>query len=63
MLFDPRPKTSKNDLYNFNEEFELLLKNIEKPMVIVSGLRRTGKTSLVLTALSESDKPYIFIDL
>ncbi len=63
MLFDPRPKTSKNDLYNFDREFEELVKNVGKPMVVVSGLRRTGKTSLVLTALSEYDNPYIFIDL
>jgi len=57
MLFDPRPKTSKNDLYDFDREFEKLVKNIGKPMNIVSGLRRTGKTSLVLTAISESDTP------
>jgi len=63
MLFDPRPKTSKSDLYNFDKELEELEENVGKPMVVVSGLRRTGKTSLVLTALSESDNPYIFIDL
>lgn len=39
------------------------MKSIGKPLVVVSGLRRTGKTSLVLTALSECDIPYIFIDL
>jgi hypothetical protein len=63
MLFDPRPKTSKNDLYDFDREFEELVRNIGKPMNVVSGLRRTGKTSLVLTAISESDTPYLFIDL
>ena len=34
MLFDPRPKTSK-DLYNFDMELNELTKNIGKPMIIV----------------------------
>jgi AAA+ ATPase superfamily predicted ATPase len=63
MLFDPRPKTSKNDLYNFDVELKEIMKNIGKPMIVVSGLRRTGKTSLVLTALSEYNTPYLLIDL
>lgn len=63
LLFDPRPKMSKSDLYDFEGEFEKLTQYIGEPLVVVSGLRRTGKTSLVLTALNESDRPYIFIDL
>jgi len=30
---------------------------------LVRDLRRTGKTSLILTALEESRMPYVFIDV
>lgn len=63
MLFDPRPKTSRRDLYDFDEELDLLLRSLNDPMILVSGLRRTGKTSLVLTALKESGRPYVYVDL
>lgn len=32
-------------------------------MIIVKGLRRTGKSSLMRVALNEAELPYIFIDL
>ncbi|MGC8949166.1 MAG: AAA family ATPase, partial [Thermoprotei archaeon] len=63
MLFDIKPKRSKKDLYNFDNELNLLLKSFDTQLIVVSGLRRTGKTSLVLTSLEESKKPYIFIDV
>jgi AAA+ ATPase superfamily predicted ATPase len=63
LLFDPRPKASRRDLYDFEEELKTLSRYLGEPLIVVSGLRRTGKTSLVLTALNESDKPYVFIDL
>lgn len=63
MLFDPRPKTSRSDLYDFEEELGRLMRALGEPMVLVLGLRRTGKTSLVLTALNESNLPYVYVDL
>jgi AAA+ ATPase superfamily predicted ATPase len=63
LLSDPRPKVSRRDLYGFDEELGALSKYLKEPLTVVSGLRRTGKTSLVLTALNESDRPYVFIDL
>jgi AAA+ ATPase superfamily predicted ATPase len=63
LLFDPRPKTSRSDLYDFEEELERLSHALSEPMVLVSGLRRTGKTSLVLTALNESGLPHVYVDL
>lgn len=33
------------------------------PLVLVSGLRRTGKTSLVLSVLEEAGVPYLFFDM
>ena len=56
LLSDPRPKVSRRDLYDFDEELEALSKYLKEPLTVVSGLRRTGKTSLVLTALNESDR-------
>ncbi len=32
-------------------------------LIVVRGLRRTGKTSLVLTTLNELGVPYVFIDV
>ncbi|MGC8674778.1 AAA family ATPase [Fervidicoccus sp.] len=63
MLFDPRPKVNKKDLYDFEKEFEFLKKNIGEPLLVVSGLRRTGKTSLILSTLNDSDIPYVFFDM
>ncbi|MDK6029357.1 ATP-binding protein [Ignisphaera sp. 4213-co] len=62
MLFDPKPKRCRKDLYDFNEEFNMLSRFLGEPLVVVTGLRRTGKTSLILTVLEESGKPYIFVD-
>jgi len=63
MLFDIRPKMSKKDFYNFEKEMEEIIRNLDKPMIVVSGLRRTGKTSLVLTSLRESNSKFLLIDL
>ncbi len=49
MLFDPKPKTRKVDLFNFEKEFNRLSYLINDPLtrlIVVKGLRRTGKTSL-----------------
>jgi len=62
-LFDPRPKMSRSDLYDFEEELSVLTRYLGEPLVVVSGLRRTGKTSLVLTSLNECGRPYVFVDL
>ncbi|HDD26256.1 MAG TPA: ATP-binding protein [Acidilobales archaeon] len=63
MLFDIRPKRRRKDLYNFDEEYRKLTSSLGKPLIVVRGLRRTGKTSLILTALEESKVPYILFDL
>lgn len=63
MLFDPRPKERKEDLYDFERELGELEKFVGEPLVVVSGLRRTGKTSLILTALNELGEVYVYVDL
>lgn len=54
-LFDLRPKTSRRDLFGRERELELLHRAVERglPLVAVLGVRRVGKTSLLMTFLSE----------
>ena len=64
MYFDERPKTRREDLYDFDEQMERLLGSLKRGarLIVVKGLRRTGKTSLVKTCLEEAKIPYLFID-
>jgi AAA+ ATPase superfamily predicted ATPase len=64
MYFDEEPKTTRKDLYNFEEEYRRLLNLLEggRRFVVVKGLRRTGKTSLCLTCFHEARIPYFFVD-
>jgi len=63
MLLDLEPKSKREDLYNFENELEMLKKGMEtSKMVVVSGLRRTGKTSLIKVALNEVNIPYLYLD-
>ena len=47
-LFDLRPKTKREDLFDRERELELLHKGIERgyPIIAVLGIRRIGKTSV-----------------
>ncbi|WP_291767039.1 AAA family ATPase [Caldivirga sp. UBA161] len=60
-LFDPRPKSSRSELFDRVDELRLLDKSIGKPLIVVLGIRRIGKTSLVKSFL----EPYngVYIDL
>ncbi len=55
MLFDPRPKTSRRDLFNREEELALLDNAARRgePLILVLGIRRVGKTSLLRSFLEE----------
>ena len=63
-LFDPRPKTRREDLYDRDRELEALQRAIAEcqPLVVLVGPRRCGKTSLLQVALSSSSVPSIVID-
>ncbi|MGB9854882.1 MAG: AAA family ATPase [Candidatus Bathyarchaeales archaeon] len=64
MYFDPRPKIKREDLYNREKELEEFFEALfYAPMIVVSGLRRTGKTSFVNVALAECGCPYTILDL
>jgi AAA+ ATPase superfamily predicted ATPase len=67
MYFDLAPKERRSDLYDFEEAFEdlknLLSSPVQRnPLIVVKGLRRTGKTSLIRTCLNELALPYLYID-
>jgi AAA+ ATPase superfamily predicted ATPase len=65
LLFDQRPKSDRKDLYDLESEFKSLLSAVKKgaPLVTIVGLRRTGKTSLLMTALNQIHGSSITLDL
>jgi AAA+ ATPase superfamily predicted ATPase len=67
MLFDLAPKENREDLYDFDEPFERLSAFLQEPvertpLIVVKGMRRTGKTSLIKTALNELELTYLYVD-
>ena len=65
MLFSPEPKRRREDLFDFEEELQRFVNAVRDPlvrMVVVTGLRRTGKTSLLLVGLAEAELPYLYLD-
>ena len=62
MLFDERPKTKREDLFDREKELEELRKNLNRPFILLTGVRRIGKTSLLNVFLNETNIPYIIVD-
>ncbi|CAB49524.1 AAA family ATPase [Pyrococcus abyssi] len=64
MLFNPKPKTRREDLYNREEELSEIERSIKKgvPLVILLGIRRLGKSSLLNVALNEIPIKSVKID-
>ncbi len=58
-MFDPRPKSSRSELYDRAEELALLDEHIDKPLIVVLGVRRIGKTSLVKSFLEPYNGLYV----
>ena len=63
MLFDPRPKSKREELFDRREELEALHANKDVPITIITGIRRIGKTSLLNVFLSEVEAPSVILDL
>lgn len=64
MYFDPRPKKDKVDLFDREVELRRFSDALTySSLIVIVGLRRTGKTSFMNVALAESKCPYIIIDL
>ncbi|MEK6809005.1 MAG: hypothetical protein AABY14_04930, partial [Nanoarchaeota archaeon] len=56
MYFDIQPKNKKDDLFGVDFALHSLLHHFSNPltrMVVIKGLRRTGKTSLLNVAIQE----------
>jgi AAA+ ATPase superfamily predicted ATPase len=62
MLFDERPKERREDLYNREKELDEIKRSIGRPLVLITGIRRIGKTSVLRVALNEIDVPAVIID-
>ncbi len=63
MLFDLAPKTDIKELYNFEEELKRLKTGFDKGRIILLlGMRRTGKSSLLRCFLNGFNVPNILID-
>ncbi|MGB9631551.1 MAG: AAA family ATPase [Candidatus Methanodesulfokora sp.] len=62
MLFDERPKEKREDLYDREKELEEIKKSLGRPLVLLTGIRRIGKTSLLKVALNEIGIPAVMID-
>jgi hypothetical protein len=63
MLFDTRPKTKLEDLFDRIDERKALEDALYNyPLVIVTGLRRVGKSSLIKAVLNELQEIPLFLD-
>ncbi|MEM4336346.1 MAG: ATP-binding protein [Candidatus Anstonellales archaeon] len=63
MLFDPKPKDRVSDLFNYKEELRALLSGMgSKKIIIIKGVRRIGKTSLLKVAMNETKLPCVYMD-
>ncbi len=65
MLFDIRPKTQLRDLFDRENEINELRQSLElgEPLILIYGVRRVGKTSLLRACLNEFSYPYVLIDV
>ena len=59
LLFDPRPKSSRKELFDREKQLEALDRSIGKPLILVLGIRRIGKSSLLLSFLENWKGVYI----
>ncbi len=63
MYFDTAPKTDRKDFFNYEEEFEGVVKAIRRErLIVIKGLRRVGKSSLMGVVANSLNRPYEWID-
>lgn len=64
MYFDDRPKSDLNSLYDRRRELDEILAGVRRgdPLIVISGLRREGKTSLLNIAPREAGVHAVFVD-
>jgi AAA+ ATPase superfamily predicted ATPase len=65
MLFDTKPKEKLGDFFNYKEElgmFVTYLTDASTRMVVINGLRRTGKSSLLRVGIKKAGVKAVLID-
>ncbi len=63
MLFDPRPKSKREEIFDREKELNSLLGGIEEyPITVLIGIRRVGKSSLLRVALNEFNGLGLYLD-
>jgi AAA+ ATPase superfamily predicted ATPase len=62
VLFDERLKENRRKLIDREKELEQLKVNMNRPLILVTGIRRIGKTSLLKVFLNELGTPLVLID-
>lgn len=63
MYFDPEPKSRIEDFFNMEDELKTFIESVKREkLIVVTGFRRYGKTSLILTGLNVSGLNYLFLD-
>ncbi|MGQ4892246.1 MAG: AAA family ATPase [Candidatus Njordarchaeia archaeon] len=66
MIFEPTPKERRSDLFNFDEEINKIVNELLDPLtrlIVIKGLRRTGKSSILRVSLNEAKLNYILLDM
>jgi len=62
MLFDERPKETLQDFYDRKKELEELKRAIGKPIIVLTGMRMVGKTSMLKVFFNECTFPNALVD-
>jgi AAA+ ATPase superfamily predicted ATPase len=64
MYFDITPKECLEDFYNYRQEYSQVKKAIQRGtrIVVIKGVRRVGKTSLMRVIFRELDEIKVFLD-
>jgi len=64
MYFELNPKEKKDDFFNYEKQYEMLCEAIEKKdkIVVIKGVRRIGKTSLMKVVFNKIKEPKYYLD-
>ncbi|GAB6943598.1 AAA family ATPase [Vulcanisaeta sp. JCM 14467] len=62
-LFSTEPKSSLDELFDREFEVDRFRRGLNERLVLVLGIRRVGKSSLVLSVLNSLGIDYVFIDV